>query len=154
MSIPVTVIGNATAEPELRYTQSGLAVCSVNIAINERILNKQTNEWEDGEPDFVRLSIWRDQAENFAGSVNKGDRIIATGKLKLNTYESKEGEKRSQMEMQVDEFGLSGRYATLTAIKVGRRDGNQSGGQRPAPAQRQSEDAWASSGIDDDSVPF
>ena len=110
----ITVVGNLTADPELRYTQNGLAVANFTIASTPRTFDRQANEWKDGEALFLRASVWREFAEHVAGSLTKGSRVIASGRLKQRSYETKEGEKRTTIELEVDEIGPSLRYATAT----------------------------------------
>ncbi|MHA7305614.1 single-stranded DNA-binding protein [Arthrobacter sp. TMN-49] len=123
----ITVIGNLTGDPELRFTPSGSAVANFTIASTPRTLDRQSNEWKDGETLFLRASIWREAAENVAESLTKGTRVIVSGRLKSRTYDTKEGEKRTVMELEVDEIGPSLRYAN---VKVNRtqRSGGQGGG--------------------------
>src|ERR687890_1558906 len=103
----ITVVGNLTADPELRFTPSGAAVASFTVASTPRNFDRQTNEWKDGEALFLRCSIWRQAAENVAESLQRGMRVVVTGRLKQRSFETKEGEKRSVIEMQVDEIGPS-----------------------------------------------
>ncbi len=103
----ITVVGNLTADPELRYTQNGLAVANFTIASTPRNFDRATNDWKDGEALFLRASVWREFAEHVAGSLTKGSRVIATGRLKQRSYETKEGEKRTSIELEVDEIGPS-----------------------------------------------
>jgi single-strand DNA-binding protein len=121
----ITVVGNLTSDPELRYTQNGLAVANFTIASTPRNFDRASNEWKDGEALFLRASVWRDFAEHVAGSLTKGSRVIATGRLKQRSYETKEGEKRTSMELEVDEIGPSLRYATA---QVTRSSGGSGGG--------------------------
>ena len=107
----ITVIGNLTNDPELRFTPSGSAVANFTIASTPRTFDRQANEWKDGETLFLRAAIWREPAENVAATLTKGMRIIATGRLKSRTYDTKEGEKRTVIELEVDEIGPSLRYA-------------------------------------------
>lgn len=123
MSIPTTIVGNLTADLELRYTQNGLAVASGTVAVNERIFNKQKNEWEEGEATFVRISVWREMGEYASGSLQKGNRVIATGKLRNRKYQDKEGNDRWSLEMQVDEIGPSLKWATATVYRAERSGG-------------------------------
>lgn len=109
---PITVVGNLTADPELRFTQSGVAVASFTVASTPRTFNRQTNSWEDGTALFLRCSAWRSLAENCAESLKKGMRVIVSGRLVQNNWQSREGEKRSSVEIQVDEIGPSLKYAT------------------------------------------
>ncbi|MFC7375881.1 single-stranded DNA-binding protein [Brachybacterium sp. GCM10030267] len=119
----ITVIGNLTADPELRFTQSGIAVASFTIASTPRTFDRQANEWKDGEALFLRCSIWRDAAENVAESLEKGTRVIAQGRLKQRSFTDREGNNRTSIELDVDEIGPSLRYATAKANKVQRGGG-------------------------------
>ena len=103
--VNVTIVGNLTSDPELRFTPSGAAVASFTVASTPRVLDKATNEWKDGEAVFMRCSVWRQYAENVAESLTKGMRVIVTGRLKQRSYETREGEKRTVIEMEVDEVG-------------------------------------------------
>ena len=123
----ITVVGNLTSDPELRYTQNGLAVANFTIASTPRNFDRASNEWKDGEALFLRASVWRDFAEHVAGSLTKGSRVIATGRLKQRSYETKEGEKRTSIELEVDEIGPSLRYATAKINKVARGNGGGGG---------------------------
>lgn len=114
----VTIIGNLTGDPELRYVSSGTPVASFTVASTPRSLNRQTNQWEDGEAMFVRCSVWREYAENVAASLTKGMRVIVTGKLGTHSYEH-QGVKRSDLVMNVDEVGPSLRYATAQITRQG-----------------------------------
>ena len=127
----ITVIGNLTADPELRFTPSGAAVANFTVASTPRMFDRQTNEWKDGEALFLRCAIWREAAENVAESLTKGARVIVSGRLKQRSYETKEGEKRTVIELDVDEIGPSLRYATDRVTKMSRGGGgggNWSGG--------------------------
>ena len=119
----ITVVGNLTADPELRYTQNGLAVANFTIASTPRTFDRASNDWKDGEALFLRASVWRDFAEHVAGSLTKGSRVIATGRLKQRSYETKEGEKRTVIELEVDELGPSLRYATAKVTRASRGEG-------------------------------
>ncbi|AZZ56560.1 single-stranded DNA-binding protein [Rathayibacter iranicus] len=127
----ITVVGNLTADPELRYTQGGLAVANFTIASTPRTFDRQANDWKDGEALFLRASVWREFAENVAGTLTKGSRVIATGRLKQRSYETKEGEKRTSIELEIDEIGPSLRYATaqVTRTSGGGGRGQAGGGQ-------------------------
>ncbi|GAB2721927.1 single-stranded DNA-binding protein [Arthrobacter bambusae] len=103
----ITVIGNLTADPELKYSPSGSAVANFTIASTPRTFERQSNEWKDGETLFLRASVWREAAENVAESLTKGTRVIVSGRLKSRSYETKEGEKRTVIELEVDEIGPS-----------------------------------------------
>ena len=147
--INVTIVGNLTNDPELRFTPSGAAVASFTIASNSRYLDKTTNEWKDGEPVFMRCSVWRQYAENVAESLTRGTRVIVTGRLKQRSYETREGEKRTVVEMEVDDVGPALRTATAKVTKVARAGGGGFGGGgggfggQAAPAGN--DDPWASS---------
>ena len=114
----ITVVGNLTADPELRFTQNGLPVANFTIASTPRSFDRQANEWKDGEPLFLRASVWREFAEHVAGSLTKGSRVIATGRLKQRTYQDREGNNRTAIELEVDEIGPSLRYATATVTRA------------------------------------
>jgi single-strand DNA-binding protein len=130
----ITVVGNLTADPELRYTQNGVAVANFTIASTPRTLDRQTNEWKDGEALFLRASVWRDFAEHVASSLTKGMRVVAQGRLKQRSYETKEGEKRTSMELEIDEIGPSLRYATAQVTRSSGGGGAMGGGSRGAAA--------------------
>ena len=128
----ITVIGNITGDPELRFTPSGAAVANFTVASTPRQFDRQSNEWKDGETLFMRCSVWRDAAENVAESLARGTRVIVSGRLKSRSYETKEGEKRTVVEMEVDEVGPSLRYATAKVNRTQRGGGGGGGGRRPA----------------------
>src|SRR3954464_8290306 len=119
----ITVVGNLTNDPELRFTPSGAAVASFTVASTPRTLDRATNEWKDGEALFLRCSIWRQAAENVAESLQKGARVIVQGRLKQRSFETREGEKRTVIELEVDEIGPSLRYATANVTKASRGSG-------------------------------
>lgn len=155
----ITVVGNLTADPELRYTQNGLAVANFTIASTPRTFDRQANDWKDGEALFLRASVWREFAEHVAGSLTKGMRVIATGRLKQRSYETKEGERRTSIELEVDEIGPSLKYATAQVTRT------QAGVARPAQGAQQpeqwhqapSQEPWAPQGQQggyNDEVPF
>lgn len=121
----ITVIGNLTNDPELRFTPSGSAVANFTIASTPRTFDRASNEWKDGETLFLRASVWREAAENVAETLTKGTRVIASGRLKSRSYETREGEKRTVMELEVDEIGPSLRYANA---KVNRTQRSNAGG--------------------------
>ena len=159
----ITVVGNLTADPELRYTQNGLPVANFTIASTPRTFDKNSNEWKDGETLFMRCSVWREFAENVAGSLHKGDRVVATGTLKPNTYETAQGEKRTTMQLDVDEIGPSLKRATAqvarTASERGQGGANSTLGGQYAPTDVQGapgSDPWNASTptYDDSSTPF
>lgn len=152
--IVVTVVGNLTNDPELRFTPSGAAVASFTIASNSRYLDKTTNEWKDGEPVYMRCSVWRQYAENVAESLTKGTRVIAQGRLKQRSYETREGEKRTVIEMEVDDVGPALRNATAKVNRVQRDGGGFGGG---SASSGPSDDPWASGpsgGAGFDEPPF
>jgi single-strand DNA-binding protein len=122
----ITVVGNLTADPELRFTPSGAAVASFTVASTPRTFDRQSNEWKDGEALFLRCSIWRQAAENVAESLTRGARVVVTGRLKQRSFETREGEKRTVIELDVDEVGPSLRYATAKVNRTQR--GSSSGG--------------------------
>jgi single-strand DNA-binding protein len=124
----ITVIGNLTGDPELRFTPSGAAVANFTVASTPRTFDRQSNEWKDGETLFMRCSIWREAAENVAESLTKGTRVIAQGRLVQRSYETREGEKRTVVELQVDEIGPSLRYATAKVTRAQRSGGGGFGG--------------------------
>ena len=122
----ITVVGNLVDDPELRFTPSGAAVANFRIASTPRTFDRQTNEWKDGDALFLRCSIWRQAAENVAESLQRGMRVVAQGRLKQRSYETREGEKRTVVEMEVDEVGPSLKYATAKVNRTSR--GSSSGG--------------------------
>ena len=137
----ITLIGNLVDDPELRFTPSGAAVAKFRVASTPRYLDKATNEWKDGESLFLQCNIWRQAAENVAESLTKGMRVILTGRLKQRSYETKEGEKRTVFEVEVDEVGPSLRNATAKVTRTQRAAGGASGFS--APAADFNEDPWA-----------
>ena len=124
----ITVVGNLTADPELRFTPSGAAVANFTVASTPRTFDKNTNEWKDGEALFLRCSVWRQAAENVAESLHRGTAVIVQGRLKQRSYETKEGEKRTVYELDVDEVGPSLRWATAKVTKASRGGGGGGGG--------------------------
>lgn len=142
---PVTVVGNLTADPELTFTPSGAAVANFTVASTPRTLNKDSGEWEDGDALFLRCSLWRQYAENVAETLLRGHRVIVSGRLKQRSFE-KDGQKRSVVELDVDEIGPALRYATAKVTKAA--SGSSSNGSRStAPATNA---GWA----DDEQPPF
>ena len=140
----ITLVGNLVDDPELRFTPSGAAVAKFRVASTPRYLDKATNEWKDGESLFLQCNIWRQAAENVAESLTKGMRVILTGRLKQRSYETKEGEKRTVFEVEVDEVGPSLRNATAKVTRTQRAaGGNSGGGGFSAPAADFNEDPWA-----------
>ena len=165
----ITVVGNLTADPELRFTPSGAAVANFTVASTPRIYDRQSGDWKDGEALFLRCSNWREAAENAAESLTRGSRVIVTGRLKQRSFETKEGEKRTVMEVEVDEIGPSLKYATAKVNKAGRGGGGGGfgggapggGSSRPQGGGSEShDDPWGSApgagsfGGGDDEPPF
>ena len=137
----ITLVGNLVDDPELRFTPSGAAVAKFRIASTPRFLDKQTNEWKDGESLFLSCNVWRQAAENVAESLQRGMRVIVQGRLKQRSYETKEGEKRTVYEIEVDEVGPSLRSATAKVAKTQRGAGSGGFGGGAAVADN---DPWAS----------
>jgi single-strand DNA-binding protein len=133
----ITVIGNLTADPELRFTPSGAAVASFTIASTPRSFDKASNEWKDGEALFLRCSIWRQAAENVTECLSRGVRVIASGRLKQRSFETREGEKRSVIELEVEEIGPSLKFASASVNR-----GERGSARQPSPA----DDPWAAPG--------
>jgi single-strand DNA-binding protein len=152
----ITVIGNLTADPELRFTPSGAAVANFTVASTPRTFDRQANEWKDGDTLFLRCSIWRDAAENVAESLTKGMRVIAQGRLVQRSYETREGEKRTVVELQVDEVGPSLRYASAKVTRAQRSGGGggfSGGGNAGGGGGGFDNDPWATSGPSSSSSP-
>ena len=160
----ITVVGNITADPELRFTPSGAAVANFTVASTPRTFDKNSNEWKDGEALFLRCSVWRQAAENVAESLTRGTAVIVQGRLKQRSYETKEGEKRTVYELDVDEVGPSLKFATAKVTRAsrsggggggsyggGQSGGGQSGGGAPSGGSPSgasaSDDPWASSPV-------
>ncbi|MER7797291.1 single-stranded DNA-binding protein [Microbacterium sp. NPDC096154] len=146
----ITVVGNLTADPELRYTNNGIPVANFTIASTPRTFDRASGEWKDGEALFLRASVWREFAEHVAGSLTKGMRVIAQGRLSQRSYQDREGNQRTAIELEVDEIGPSLRFATAQVTRAaggGRSGGGQGqfggGGQ---PRQQVSEEPWATPG--------
>jgi single-strand DNA-binding protein len=166
----ITVVGNLTADPELRFTPSGAAVANFTVASTPRIYDRQAGEWKDGEALFLRCNIWREAAENVAESLTRGARVIVTGRLKQRSFETREGEKRTVVEVEVDEIGPSLRYATAKVNKASRSgsggggfgSGSSGGGDRGASrsSEQPKDDPWGSAPASgsfsggDDEPPF
>jgi len=169
----ITVIGNLTADPELRFTPSGAAVANFTVASTPRTLDKQSGEWKDGEALFMRCNIWRQPAENVAETLTRGMRVMVQGRLRQRSYETREGEKRTVVELEVDEVGPSLRYATAKVNKTSRGSGsggfgggggggggyNSGGGGGGGYGGGPADDPWGSappagSGPVDDEPPF
>jgi single-strand DNA-binding protein len=147
----ITVVGNLTNDPELRFTPSGQAVASFTVASTPRTLDKQSNEWKDGDALFLRCTVWRQAAENVAETLHKGFRVIVQGRLKQRSFETREGEKRTVVELDVDEVGPSLKYATAQVTRAsrggggfgGNSGGGQQGGQQQSGGQAAQQDPWA-----------
>jgi len=144
----ITVIGNLTADPELRFTPSGSAVANFTIASTPRTFDKQSNEWKDGEGLFLRSAVWKEAAENVAETLTKGMRVIAQGRLKARSYDTKEGERRTVMELEIDEIGPSLRFASAKVTRTQRSGGGgnfqpQQGGYNQQSAPRGGQNAPA-----------
>ncbi|MFL0410125.1 single-stranded DNA-binding protein [Microbacterium paludicola] len=166
----ITVVGNLTADPELRYTQNGLPVANFTIASTPRNFDRASGEWKDGEALFLRASVWREFAEHVAGSLTKGMRVIAQGRLRQRSYEDREGQKRTSIELEIDEIGPSLRYATAQVTRAaggqggGGGQGQFGGGAQPrqqvseepwsTPGSQTSADAWSTPGSFGDDTPF
>lgn len=159
----LTIVGNLTADPELRFTPSGAAVASFTVASTPRFFDRQAQEWKDGETLFMRCSIWREYAENVAESLEKGNRVIVQGRLVQRSFEAREGEKRTVVEMQAEEVGPVLRYATAKVTRTPRKGGggfgNQGGGfsqggYASQPAGGQDDDPWATGTGMGDEPPF
>ena len=159
----ITIVGNLTADPELRYTQNGLPVANFTIASTPRTFDRQANEWKDGEALFLRASVWRDFAEHVAGSLTKGMRVVATGRLKQRSYQDREGNNRTAIELEIDEIGPSLRYATAQVTRAASGGGGQARPQQVAeepwstPGSSSAgggADAWSAPGAYGDDTPF
>ena len=158
----ITVVGNLTDDPELRFTPSGAAVANFRVASTPRTFDRQSGEWKDGEALFLNCSVWRQAAENVAESLVKGSRVVVQGRLKQRSFETREGERRTVVELDVDEVGPSLRYATAKVTKGERGGGRSQGGQsasggygqqggqpsapQPGAAPAQQTDPWATGG--------
>ncbi|ROO52542.1 single-strand binding protein [Micromonospora sp. Llam0] len=167
----ITVIGNLTDDPELRFTPSGAAVAKFRVASTPRFMDRASGEWKDGEPLFLSCTVWRQAAEHVAESLQRGARVIVSGRLRQRSYETREGEKRTVIELEVDEIGPSLRYATAKVQKMSRSGsggggfggsgggGNQGGGfddpwATAAPAAPAASSARSGGGNFDEEPPF
>lgn len=151
----ITLVGNLTSDPELRFTPSGAAVANFTVASTPRTFDRQTNEWKDGDAMFINCSVWRQYAENVAESLQKGMRVVVQGRLKSRSYETREGEKRTVFEIDVDEVGPSLRYATAKVTRTtsggsggggGNWQGNQNSGGNTGGSDTGSQDPWGGGG--------
>lgn len=142
----ITLVGNLTADPELRFTPSGAAVANFTVASTPRTFDRASGEWKDGDALFLRCNIWRQAAENVAESLVRGSRVIVSGRLKQRSFETREGEKRTVFEVEVDEIGPSLRYATAKVNRAQRSDSSGSGGYGGSQSRgaQQAEDPWSS----------
>jgi single-strand DNA-binding protein len=144
----ITICGNLTADPELRFSPNGSAVANFTVASTPRFFDKQTNEWRDGDTLFLRCNVWRQAAENCAESLQRGMRVIVQGRLKQRSYETREGEKRTVYELEADDVGPSLKSAIAKVNKTQRQGGNQSGGfgqqaGQPSSQGQPADDPWA-----------
>ena len=147
----ITVVGNLTADPELRFTPSGAAVANFTVAATPRTFDRQTNEWKDGDALFMRCNVWRQAAENVAETLTRGMRVMVQGRLRQRSFETREGEKRTVIEMEVDEVGPSLRYATAKVTRASRGEGGGGfsgggggGGNRGGGGSAPADDPWGS----------
>jgi len=155
---PITLVGNLTADPDLRFAPSGAAVANFTVASTPRTFDRQTNEWRDGDPLFLACSLWRQPAENVAESLSKGMRVIVQGRLRQRSYDDRDGNRRTVFEVEVDEIGPSLRYATAVVNRKSNPDSSFKGTQsRPAQDRRSDgfagRDPWAAAGEPED-PPF
>jgi single-strand DNA-binding protein len=151
----ITIIGNLTADPELRFTPSGAAVANFTVASTPRQFDRTSNDWKDGETLFMRCSVWRDAAENVAESLQRGTRVLVSGRLKSRSYETKEGEKRTVVELDVEEVGPSLKYATAKVNRTQRGSGGGgfNGGQGGQGGQGGSQGGGSNSGSGGQGAP-
>jgi single-strand DNA-binding protein len=141
----ITVVGNVTDDPELRFTPAGAAVANFTVASTPRTFDRNSNEWKDGDTLFLRCSVWRQAAENVAESLHRGNRVIVQGRLRQRSFETREGEKRTVVELEVDEVGPSLRFATAKVSKTTRGGGGGGGGGGfGGGGGGQTDDPWAS----------
>jgi single-strand DNA-binding protein len=146
----LTVVGNLTADPELRFTPSGAPVANFTIASTPRLFDKATSEWKDGDALFLNCAVWRQAAENVAESLTKGMRVIVTGQLKSRRYETREGEKRTSMEIEVEEVGPALKYATAKVTRSSTPGGGQTGaGWGSSANAKTGSDPWAQASNDE-----
>jgi single-strand DNA-binding protein len=139
----ITVVGNVTDDPELRFTPAGAAVANFTVASTPRSFDRQSNEWKDGDTLFLRCSVWRQAAENVAESLHRGNRVIVQGRLRQRSFETREGEKRTVIELEVDEVGPSLKFATAKISKTTRGGGGGGGGGGFGGGGGQADDPWA-----------
>ena len=139
----ITLVGNLTADPELRFTPSGAAVANFTVASTPRTFDRQTNEWRDGDAMFLNCAVWRQAAENVAESLQRGMRVIVQGRLRSRSYETRDGERRTVFEIDVDEIGPALRYATARVTRNASGSSQGGSGSRPS-AGSSGDDPWAS----------
>lgn len=150
----ITVVGNLTADPELRFTPNGAAVANFTVASTPRVFVRQANEFQDGETLFLRCSAWKELAENAAESLQRGTRVIVQGRLKSRSFETKEGEKHTVMELDVDEVGPSLRRAIAKVTKNQQGGGFQQGGFAPPEQNQPQSGSWGQNPGGNDDPPF
>ena len=150
---PITLVGNLTADPELRFTPSGQAVATFTVASTPRTYDRQSNEWKDGESLFLRCEVWRQYAENVTESLQKGMRVVVSGRLKSRSYETNSGEKRTVFEVDVDEVGPALRYATAKVTRVASTGGQGGGWQGSSSGNRSSSNEGGSGWAGQSSQP-
>ena len=150
----VTVVGNLTADPELRFTPSGVAMAQITLAVNRRRFDRNTNEWRDEEASFFRATCWRDMAENVSESLRKGYRVMVTGRLQQRSWETQEGERRSMIEIHIDEIGPSLRWATTSVTRTDRRGSSWGGGGQASPRPSRPPAPVARESYGPDEAPF
>ena len=159
----ITLVGNLVDDPELRFTPSGAAVANFTVASTPRTFDRQSQEWKDGEALFLRCNVWRQAAENVAESLTRGSRVIVSGRLKQRSFDTKEGEKRTVIELEVDEIGPSLRYATAKVTRAARSEGggggfggggNSGGGGGGGFSGGGASDPWSTPAGPSDEPPF
>lgn len=150
----LTVVGNLTSDPELRFTPSGAAVANFTVASTPRTFDRQSQEWKDGEALFLRCNVWRQQAENVAESLQRGSRVMVTGRLKQRSFDTKEGEKRTVIELEVDEVAPSLKFATAKITRASRGEGGGGFGYGGASAGAGPSDPWSTPAGPSDEPPF
>lgn len=142
----ITVVGNLTDDPELKFTPSGAAVANFTVASTNRIFDKQSGDWKEGDTLFLRCAAWRQLAENVAESLTKGTRVVVTGPLKVRQFERQDGSRGTSVEMNVDEIGPSLRYATAKVTRASRSGGDSGSNSGGAPVAQASNNSWPSGG--------
>ena len=145
----ITVVGNLTADPELRFTPQGAPVANFTVASTPRVFDKQANEWRDGDAMFLNCQVWRNSAENVAESLTKGMRVIVQGQLRSRSFETREGEKRTVFEVVVEEVGPSLKYATATVTRSQQQGQQGAGWSKDRPEAKAGRDPWATASNDE-----